>query len=210
MYDLEEQEQLDALKRFWKENGRLIIAAAVAFVVGVGAIQGWRHYNRTQAEAGSALFSKLENAQRKNDLTEVRNVGRQVMEQYGRTAYGPMSALILAKVNYDAGDKKTAATQLQWVIDHAKDPDTAAIARLRLAGIRLDEKNHDEAMKLLDAPVSEGFAPLFADLRGDVLLAQGKAAEARAAYRKALEKVADNNPWRNLVQAKLDALGPGQ
>jgi predicted negative regulator of RcsB-dependent stress response len=210
MYDLEEQEQIDALKQFWKENGRLIIAVALAFVLGVAAIQGWKHYNRTQSQAASALFAKLEEAQRKNDLTEIRNVGQQLTDRYGRTAYGAMSALILAKVNYDAGDKKAAAAQLLWVVEHAKDPDTAALARLRLAGIRLDEKSYDDALKLLDAPVGEAFVALYADLRGDVLQAQGKSADARAAYQKALEKVGANNPWRNLVQAKLDALGQAQ
>lgn len=210
MYDLEEQEQLDALKRFWKENGRLIIAAVVAFLVGLAAIQGWKHYNRTQSQAASALFAKLEEAQRKNDLTEVRNVGQQLLADYGRTAYAAMAALVLSKANYDAGDKKAAGDQLQWVVDRAKDPEIAALARLRLAGIRLDEKNHEAALKLLESPVGSGFEPLYADLRGDVLLAQGKPAEARAAYRSALDKLDAANPWRNIVQAKLDALGHGQ
>lgn len=210
MYDLEEQEQLDALKRFWKENGRIIIAAVVAFLVGLAAIQGWKHYNRSQSQAASALFAKLEEAQRKNDLTEVRTVGQQVLDGYGRTAYAAMAALILSKANYDAGDKKTAGDQLQWVVDRSKDPEIAALARLRLAGIRLDEKNYEAALKLLEAPAGPGFAPLYADLRGDVLLAQGKPAEARAAYRSALEALDAANPWRNIVQSKFDALGQGQ
>jgi predicted negative regulator of RcsB-dependent stress response len=210
MYDLEEQEQLDALKRFWKENGRLIIAAVVAFLIGVAAIQGWKHYNRTQSLAAAALFAKLEEAQRKNDLTEMRNVGQQLIDGYGRTGYAAMVGLKLSKANYDAGEKKAAGDQLQWVVDHAKDQEIAALARLRLAGIRLDEKNYDAALKLLESPVGAGFEPLYADLRGDVLVAQGKPAEARAAYRSALEKLDAANPWRNIVQAKLDALGQGQ
>jgi predicted negative regulator of RcsB-dependent stress response len=210
MYDLEEQEQLDALKRFWKENGRLIIAAVVAFLIGVAAIQGWKHYNRTQSLAAAALFAKLEEAQRKNDLTEMRNVGQQLIDGYGRTGYAAMAGLKLSKANYDAGEKKAAGDQLQWVVDHAKDQEIAALARLRLAGIRLDEKNYDAALKLLESPVGAGFEPLYADLRGDVLVAQGKPAEARAAYRSALEKLDAANPWRNIVQAKLDALGQGQ
>ena len=210
MYDLEEQEQLDALKRFWKENGRLIIAAVVAFLVGIAAIQGWKHYNRTQSLAAAAMFAKLEEAQRKNDLTEMRNVGQQLIDGYGRTGYAAMAALVLSKANYDAGEKKAAGEQLQWVVDRAKDREIAALARLRLAGIRLDEKSYDAALKLLDSPVGSGFGPLYADLRGDVLVAQGKPVEARAAYRSALEKLDAANPWRNIVQAKLDALGQGQ
>lgn len=210
MYDLEEQEKIDALRRFWRENGGLIVAAALAFAVAAGAIQGWKYYSRTQAQAASVLFSRLEEAQRKNDPAEVRNVGAQLLEGYARTAYGPMAALILAKVNYEQGDRQAAATQLQWAIDHARDEDTAALARLRLAGIRLDEKKYEDALKLLDAKVSAPFVALYADLRGDALRAQGKTAEARAQYRQALEKMDGDSPWRNLVQAKLDALGPGQ
>lgn len=129
---------------------------------------------------------------------------------YGSTAYGPMAALLLAKTNYDNGDAATAATRLQWAIDKAKDDETAALARLRLAGIRLDEKNYDEALALLDAKHAQAFAPFYADLRGDVLAAQGKPAEARAAYKLALEKSLPNSNYRNVVQIKLDALGPAK
>ncbi|HWQ37652.1 MAG TPA: tetratricopeptide repeat protein [Burkholderiales bacterium] len=209
MYDLEEQEQIDALKRFWREYGRLIIAAALAFAVSVAGIHGWQYYNRSQAQAASVLFSRLEEAQRRNDLSEIRKVGAQLLEEYARTAYGPMAALILAKVNYEHGERQAAAAQLQWAIDRARDGNTAALARLRLAGIRLDEKKYEDALKLLDAKVSAPFVALYADLRGDVLRAQGKTAEARAQYRQALEKMEGDSPWRNLVQVKLDALGPG-
>jgi predicted negative regulator of RcsB-dependent stress response len=210
MYDLEEQEKIDELKRFWKENGRLIIAAAIAFLVAVAGVQGWLHYQRSQAEAAAALFGKLEQAQAKNDVTEIRNVGGEILAKYGSTAYGPMSALVLAKVNYDAGDRAAAATQLQWVLDHGAEEEVSALARLRLAGIRLDEKKFDEALRLLDAKAPQSFAPLYADLRGDVLVAQGKPAEARAAYKQALEKIPSESPWRRIVQVKLDALGSGQ
>jgi predicted negative regulator of RcsB-dependent stress response len=121
-----------------------------------------------------------------------------------------MAALVMARTNHDAGDASAAASQLQWAVDHARDEETAALARLRLAALRLDEKKYDEALKLLDAKHSEALAPLYADLRGDVLVAQGKTAEARAAYKTALEKSAPSGNYRNLVQIKLDALGPGK
>jgi predicted negative regulator of RcsB-dependent stress response len=121
-----------------------------------------------------------------------------------------MAALLLAKTNYDNGDAAAAATRLQWAIDKAKDDETAALARLRLAGIRLDEKKYDEALALLDAKHAQPFAPLYADLRGDVLAAQGKLAEARAAYKLVLEKSLPSSNYRNVVQIKLDALGPAK
>ena len=207
MYDLEEQEKLDALKAFWKENGRLIIAAALAFVVGLSAVQGWRYYSRTQAQAASALFARLEEARRNNDDKDIRRLGGEIVDGDGRTAYGPRAALVVAGADYAAGDRDAAAARLQWVVDHAGDEEVVAVARLRLAGIRLEEKKYDEALRLLDARTTEAFVPQYADLRGDVLVAQGKLAEARAAYRLAVEKSGEQSQWRSLVQLKLDALG---
>jgi len=206
--DLEEQEQLDALKQFWKQYGTLIITLAFLALATFAGVKGWNYYQRGQSEQASVLFGKLEEAVRKNDIAQTGSLGAEIIDKYGSTAYGPMAALLLAKTSYDNGDPAAAATRLLWAIDKARDDETAALARLRLAGIRLDEKKYDEALALLDAKHSQAFAPLYSDLRGDVLAAQGKPAEARAAYKQALEKSLPNSNYRNVVQIKLDALGP--
>ena len=208
--DLEEQEQLDALKQFWKQYGTLIITLAFLALAAFAGVKGWNYYQRGQSEQASVLFGKLEEAVRKNDVAQTGSLGAEIIDKYGSTAYGPMAALLLAKTSYDNGDPAAAATRLLWAIDKARDDETAALARLRLAGIRLDEKKYDEALALLDAKHSQAFAPLYADLRGDVLTAQGKPAEARAAYKRALEKGLPNSNYRNVVQIKLDALGPAK
>jgi predicted negative regulator of RcsB-dependent stress response len=209
-FDLEEQEQIDALKQFWKQYGGLIIALIIAALATFGGIRGWKYYQQARAEDASALFIKLEEAGRKNDVGEIRKLGAELVDHYGSTAYGPMAALVMARTNYESGDAAAAATQLQWAIEQAGDDETAALARLRLAGIRLDEKKFDEALKLLDGKHGESLVSLYADLRGDVFVAQGKKEEARAAYKVALEKSAPNSSYRNLVQIKLDALGQGK
>ena len=208
--DLEEQEQLDALKQFWKQYGTLIITLAFLGLAAFAGVRGWNYYQRGQSEQASALFGKLEEALRKNDVAQIGSLGAEIIDKYGSTAYGPMAALLLARRNYESGDAPAAATRLQWAIDKAGDDETVALARLRLAGIRLDEKKYDEALALLDAKHAPAFAPLYADLRGDVLAAQGKAAEARAAYKIALEKSPPNSNYRSVVQIKLDALGPAK
>jgi predicted negative regulator of RcsB-dependent stress response len=210
MYDLEEQEQIDALKRFWKDYGGLIMTLVIAALATIAAVQGWNYYKRTQSEEASALFAKLDEAARKSDVTAVRSMGGQIVDKYGSTAYGPMAALVLAKINYDSGDANSAAAQLQWVIEKSKDEDAVALARLRLAGIRLDEKKYDEALGLLEAKHSSALDALYADLRGDILVAQGKLAEARSAYQTAMDKSLPNSNYRNVVQIKRDALGPGK
>jgi len=208
--DLEEQEQLDALKQFWKQYGTLIITLAFLALATFAGVKGWNYYQRAQSEQASVLFGKLEEAVRKNDVAQTGSLGAEIIDKYGSTAYGPMAALLLAKTSYDNGDPAAAVTRLLFAIDKARDDETAALARLRLAGIRLDEKKYDEALALLDAKHGQAFAPLYADLRGDVLAAQGKPAEARAAYKRALEKGLPNSNYRNVVQIKLDALGPAK
>ena len=206
-FDLEEQEQIAELKQFWKQYGTLIVTVALAALVAFAATQGWRYYKNSQSQQASALFTKFGEAVRKNDVNQIRALGKQVMDEYGSTAYGPSAALLLAKTNFENGDPAAAAAQLQWAIDKAKDAETLELARLRLASIRLDEKKYDEALRLLESKHSPALDTLYADLRGDVMVAQGKISEARAAYKAAIDKSLPNSSYRSVVQIKLDALG---
>jgi predicted negative regulator of RcsB-dependent stress response len=206
IYDLEEQEQIDALKHFWRDYGRLIIAAVVAFIVGVGGTQGWKYYKRSQAEQASVQFVKLEEALGKGDVTEIRNVAQDIITEYARTPYAQMAALVVAQTEREAGDLDAAAQRLQWVVDHARTEEVQILARLRLAAVLLDQEEYDAALQLLDHEVTEAFVGAYANLRGDVLVAQGKTAEARAQYEQAVEQSRENSAWRDVVQLKLDAL----
>jgi predicted negative regulator of RcsB-dependent stress response len=210
MYDLEEQEQIDALKSWWRQYGRLVVTAVVAAALAAGGTAGWRHYRQQQNEKASLVFAALEKAVRGNDIKQIKDLSGQLMDQYGSSAYAAMAALVAAKANVDAGDLKSAGNQLEWAAEHARDEETQAVARLRLAGVRLDEKKYDEGLKLLDQPHPASFAPLYADLKGDILVAQGKVAEAKAAYQVALEKLPTDGIYRAVVQVKLDSLGGGK
>ncbi|KPK29734.1 MAG: hypothetical protein AMJ66_10020 [Betaproteobacteria bacterium SG8_40] len=206
-YDLEEQEQIDSLKQFWRDYGRLVIAAAVAFIVGVGGTQGWKHYKRTQAAEASQQFVKLEQAVGKGDANEIRNVAGEIIADYSSTPYAAMAAMIVAGIERRAGDLDAAADRLRWAVENGKSEEVRTLARLRLAAVLLDQEQYDAALKQLDGTPGDAFAGLYSDLRGDVLVAQGKPAEARAQYQQALEKSSANSPWRDVVQIKLDALG---
>ena len=118
-----------------------------------------------------------------------------------------VKSLAAAKSAVDTGDLAAAKTRLQWVIDKAGEEEARDVARLRLARVLFDEKNLPEALKLLEAKPGDSFAGLYAGLRGDVLSAQGKRQEARAAYQLALEKSDAASPLRQITQLKLDALG---
>lgn len=206
-YDLEEQEQIDAIKAWWNQYGNLVMLAAIACFVTIAAFQGWRYYRVQQAERAAILFSQLDQAERNNEAKRVRDIAAQIIDKYSATPYAAMAALAAAKASYATGETEDAKKNLQWAADKAKQDEMRDVSRLRLAGVLLDEKKYDDALKLLSAKTTDTYAPLYADLRGDVLAEQGKAPEARAAYQLAVEKMDANSPYRRVIEVKLDALG---
>ncbi|MCU0803483.1 MAG: tetratricopeptide repeat protein [Burkholderiales bacterium] len=210
-YDLEEQEQLAALKAWWKQYGNLVVLALLAASLAFAAFEGWRYWQRTQSAGAAALYGELQKAARANDGKRIRDVAGALIDKYPRTVYASLGALLSAKSAYGSGDAKTARVQLQWVADNAKDPELEAIARVRLATVLYDEKAYDDALKVLAAVSAGGpFDGLVSAVKGDILAAKGAKAEARAAYKAALEKVERGDPGaREALQMKLDALGAG-
>ncbi|HEX5676242.1 MAG TPA: tetratricopeptide repeat protein [Azonexus sp.] len=206
-YDLDEQERLDELKAWWKRWGNLVMIG-LAVVIAAGA--GWRYWqNRTvtQSLEAAAVYEKLTQSLAANDAKGAREAGAMLIDQYKGTAYAPRAGLLLAKLNVGAKDFKSAQAQLEWAASNSKEPAVKDLAHLRLAGVQLDQKQYDAALKTLSGTHSDAFAFRFHDLRGDVLLAQGKQADARAAYQAAFGKMQEDNPYRNIVELKLDALG---
>ena len=205
-YDLEEQEQLASIKAWWDRWGNLVLTAVTVVLLAIAAFNGWRWYERHEAGNAAVLYDEFVGALEGADLGRKKELAGTLIERYGRTVYAPMAALLIAKVNLEAGDTGAARAQLRWVIDKSGHPELVQIARLRLAGVLLDEKAYDEALQLLAGEVPEALAASFADRRGDVLMAMGKAEEARGAYREALDKAGAQHPMRPIIQLKLDAL----
>lgn len=207
VYDLEEQEKIEDLKAWWATYGTYVSAAVVSVALVVIGMQGWRWYQSTQAEKASVLYQAVSQAARANDAAKAKEPATQLVERFGATAYGPRGALLYAKLLYDAGDKTGAKAQLQWVLDHAGEDELKTVARFRIAQIHLDEKQHDQALKTLDAKTDEAFSAIYSDLKGDILAAAGKTIDARVAYQDSLAKLDPKSTYRAFVQAKLDALG---
>jgi len=206
-YDLEEQEQIATLKAWWKQYGNLVTIVATAALLTIAAFQGWRYYRHSQSVAAVTLYEQVERAERAADHKKVRDIAAQIVGKYGSTPYAAMAALASAKAAFTTGDLAAAKEQLAWVMERAREEEIKDLARLRLAGVLLDEKKYDEALKLLETKPVESMTGLYADLRGDVLAAQGKNAEARSAYQLALDKSDSGSTYRAVVQLKLDALG---
>ena len=207
-YDLEEQEQLASLKAWWKENGGGVALAVILLAAGVAAWNGWTWYQRSQSAQAAALYDTLQKAARANDLKATRDTAGTILENYPRSAYASLAALVSAKVHFQAGDLKTARAQLQWVTEHAKSDEIRSIGALRLASVLLDDKEPDAALKALETTPHSGFEALFAAQRGDILAVQKKSEDARKAYKAALEK-AEPGPLREALRLKLEALGEG-
>ena len=205
--DLQEQEQLDALKAWWKENNKQLLGALLIVVVALGGWRGWQYYQHKQAGEAATLYAEFAKQLETNDAKRVNDAAAAVMDKYASTAYASRAALFAAQVNEQSKDAARAKTQLQWVIDHTSEASLKDVARLRLAAILLDEKSYDAALSLLNAAHPDSFNGLYADLKGDVLSAQGKTDEARTAYQLAYDKTDVKNMYRNLIQMKLDALG---
>ncbi len=205
-YDHAEQEQLDSFKAFWAKYGNIIIWL---LILALGSYAGWNYWKthqRNKSVEASALYDELQTSLLANDNAKVQRVAGDIRAKYEASAYAPMAALAAAKTAFEANDLKTAKAQLQWAAEHGND-EYKSIANLRLAGVLLDEKAFDEALKVLNGKFLPQFTSEVNDRKGDVLVAQNKLNEARAAYVAAIAAMDPNAPGRQLVQIKLEAIG---
>lgn len=208
--DLEEQEQVAEFKSWWNQYGTLIVSVLVAAAIAIGGWQGWRWFQQAQAQEASVVYDTLTRAAQGGDAKALRDSAGALIERYPGSLYASMGAMTAARFHFDRDDLKNAKAQLGWVVENSRSADFRDLARLRLAAVLLDEKAHDEALKLLDAAHAAAFDAQYAALRGDILLAKGQPADARAAYRAALEKAdkdRENAAFRESLRMRLEALG---
>jgi len=206
-FDLEQQEQIDAIKTWWERWGTLVTIVIVVLALGVTAMSGWRWYQNRQAEGAAVLYLAMQEGLQGSNPTRVREAATQLTEKYPGTGYAVLAALVAARLDFEGGDSKSARSRLEWAIANARQDALRDLARLRLAAVLVDDRDLVAALRVLDARHGNAFDALFLDLRGDVLFAQGDAGAARNAYQSALDRFEANSPYRNLVQLKLDALG---
>ena len=205
-YDLEEQEQLDEFKAWWKKNGSMATNLVLAALVAYSAWQGYHYFENKKSVEASTLYQ----AMLTSDATKVAEIKAQsakLMESFDGTPYAGRAAVYAAKANFAAHDSKSAKSQLEWAIKNAKESAVKAIASLQLAGILFEEKNYDDANKVLAAITDKGYEGLKDNMQGDILLAQGKQGEAKKAYATALENLDVQGRLHQYTQQKLESLG---
>ena len=205
--DLQEQEQLDAVKAFWKRYGNLITWLLVVVMGAFAAWNGWNWWERDQAMKSGAMYDELERAVQAGDAARTARIYADLKERFPRTAYAQQGALATAKLQFDQGQLDAARDTLAWVAEKGIEAEIRTVARLRLAALQAEAKQFDAALKTLDAATAPTFEALVADRRGDVLAAQGKPERARAAYQTAWATMSDKVDYKRLIEAKLTSLG---
>lgn len=215
MADYTEEEQVEALRRWWAENGTGVI---VAIVLAVAAILGWRHwgnYREAEAANASAIYQSMqdaiEEAQTRPDsdelFTAVRSSAEQLISEFGNTAYADYARLTLARLSVEEGDYAAAAASLQDVIDAPATDTIKWVATLRLARLKVEMKDLDGASALVASRVPEAFAGQALELKGDIQRARSDIEGARAAYEDAIELM-QSDAHKELVRMKLQDLAP--
>ncbi|QXL85533.1 tetratricopeptide repeat protein [Comamonas sp. NLF-1-9] len=206
-FDLEEQEQIAQFKHFWDTWGSLITWAVIVVMGSLAAWNGYRYWQSRQAQQAVAMLDAVQVAAQAGELDRVQQILGDLRADYPRTAQAQQGALVAAQAFAKEQRWKDAQAALRWVVDKAADEGFVALARLRLAATLVQEKEYDKALAELSGAFPSEFAAVVADQTGDVLQLQGKTAEAIAQYRRAYEALGEQLAYRQIVEAKLDALG---
>jgi predicted negative regulator of RcsB-dependent stress response len=208
-YDFEEQERIAELKAWWEDNRWFVLGAIVAAIIAFAGYRGWVYWSARQSEDAAAMYKPVAEASKAKDAKKVASSAEAVIAKHPGSYYASEAALVLAKNAFETGNLDEARKRLEWVMANGVE-EHRGVARMRLAAILLEQKKYDDALKVLDASKDEAFIPLAADLRGDIMMAQGRTDEARAAYKLAMDKAGPRNPVKNIAETKLNALGGAQ
>lgn len=205
--DLEEQEQLDQLKHFWKKHGNWITWVLTLILAGYAGWNAYQYWQKNEAVKAAALFDELERAATAQDASKLDRAAQDLREQHAKSIYAAQAAMAGAKFFADKGEAERAKTYLTWVIENAGDVGYQSIARLRLAALFVDAKDYTSAEKLLTSKYPAEFTSLALERLGDVQQLSGLADQAKASYLKAWDAMGSAPEHRRLLTIKLNALG---
>jgi predicted negative regulator of RcsB-dependent stress response len=205
--NLDEQEQLDQFKYFWKQYGNLITWTLIAVLGAFAAWNGYQYWQRTQATQSAAMFDEVERSIATGDIAKIERALTDMNAKFGTSPYAQQAGLLAAKTFYEKGNLEASKKALTTVAEKSSDVGYQAIAKLRLASALIEGKNYDDAMKQMAGAFPKDFEPLASDRRGDIFALQGKSAEAKAEYFKAYKGLEERSGYRRVVEVKLNALG---
>lgn len=198
-----EEEQVEALKRWWRENGKAIVAGAALGILALVGWRGWSWHQETQALEASAIYDRVSARIRDGDREALVTAAERLRDDYGSTTYAALGALAAARAAVDAGEPEAAAEWLRWAMDNGDGAKLGYVARGRLARLEAANGRIDEGLALLDIDPPPAWAGLYGEIRGDLLTQKGDREAAAEAYRAALDaEVTPPDP--EAVQRKLN------
>jgi len=203
-YETEEQ-QVEALKDWWKQNGLAVIGGAV---LGVSALIGWRGWNwhqEKQATEASDIFAVVQEAANKNDVSALQEQTKTLRDNYASTPYASLAVLHQAKNQMEQGDTTAAEESLRWVLKSSKQETVQNVARLRLARLLLTANKVDEAQAMVNGEMSDAYASLTNEIRGDIFVTKGEIEQAKEAYDQAMQAASGSGV--EYLQLKRNDLG---
>jgi len=204
-----ERDQVEALRKWWKENGKSIVLGVVLGLGGVFGWRAWQNHAQQQAVRASVLYQQLLDLAGGGDRQNAALQGERLVAEYPKSLYAELASLLLARLAADSGDLSAASQHLDRIAGGRAPDALKAVARLQKARVLLAQGKLDEALTASSADAPPPFRPAFAEVRGDVLAARGDTKTARQAYQEALQGLGETAPNRALVQMKLDDLGAG-
>jgi predicted negative regulator of RcsB-dependent stress response len=201
-----DDEKVEELKAWWKENGTSVIAGIALAIGGLFGWQYWQDYQETTAAEASALYAKVEKVS-ETSLEQAQTDIQALQSGYASTPYAAIASMKAAQQYAEKGEYEPAASALRWVVDNSKEADFKHLANIRLARVLLAMKKVDEAQTLITQTYPEAYQALIDELKGDIYVAQNKPTDARAAYDKAMLGAAGSSS--ELIKLKRDNLGEG-
>ena len=211
--NLTDEEKLELLKKWWKDNGGSIITGVVLGLAMLFGGKAWFAYQERQAETASNIYAVMMVALDNGNAAGVTQRAGILMADYSSTPYASLAGFALAKLKLDQGELVAAHAQLQWVLDNTGSEVIRETARLRLARVLIAEQDLDGAEALVALANKAGpFGALYAEIDGDIYVARGDYTNASKSYERALAAIAGNSPGRKQLQLKYDnalILSPG-
>lgn len=216
---LSEEEQIEAFKQWWVDNGLKLVAAAVIVIGGTLGWQGWQGVQEEQAQQGSAIYTSmidtvtaeadqpLSDEQKQNIIASAD----QLKEQYGDSGYAHLSALVKAKLAVDADDLDTAASELEWVLNNKPADNLKVVANLRLARVEASRGNPEKALALIQDQNIGEMRSVYEEAKGDFYIMLGNYAAAHTAYQAAIDsELSGNARVMSILRLKLSQAKPAK
>ncbi|HFD79629.1 MAG TPA: tetratricopeptide repeat protein [Gammaproteobacteria bacterium] len=205
-----EKEQLEALRKWWKENGSSLITGLLLGLSALVGTKAWFSYQENRALNASNVYAQMMVSWKQGEIDRVRGRANELIGNYSGSGYAPLAALLLAKIEVHEDQLPAAHAQLQWALEHADTPELRNTARVRLIRTMIAEGQYDQARQLLASVKDAGaYDYLYSELRGDLALAEGKPQEAAKAYREALDAMPEGSPARGFLNVKYDNVAAG-